>query len=310
MRVESVEIFDAETDVFDIGVKDNHNYFIYPPGRGGKPVLVHNCHNGASAEFARVIAQFRTEFKIGLSATPQRKDAKEVIVYNLLGPVVHETKTKSMVPQLLLTKTGLTFAATNGMRWTTIQNRIERNPQRLKLIVNRVVRDLKNKHMILIPVARVDVAKALSAAINKEVGENVASPFVGSMSKQERRSVIARARSYKLKVIVGQTTLLSVGLNIPRASALYIVTPSNNLPNAEQKYGRVLTPYEDKPQPIYRIFADNVGVCQRCFTSEYWGAINPLFRPKMSDETRNELISWMKGSPTNRIARRAPVRAF
>jgi len=123
-------------------------------------------------------------------------------------------------------------------------------------------------------------------AINKLAGKTVAGAFFGGVSKEERTNLIEKARKYKIKCLVGQAKLLSTGINIPRASAIYDVTLSSNKENCEQRVARILTPYEDKPQPLLRIFMDNTGVRRGCLRTEYWQCIKPKFNPiwKGSDQ--------------------------
>ena len=57
-------------EVYDLEVEDNHNYF-------AEGVLVHNCHMGNAICFARFIKALDTRYRLGLSATPKRKDCLE-----------------------------------------------------------------------------------------------------------------------------------------------------------------------------------------------------------------------------------------
>ena len=70
-KVKSIEVIGTyNEDVYDIEVEDNHNYF-------AEGVLVHNCHQGNAPCFAKFIKALDTKYRLGLSATPHRKDCLE-----------------------------------------------------------------------------------------------------------------------------------------------------------------------------------------------------------------------------------------
>jgi hypothetical protein len=89
--------------------------------------------------------------------------------------------------------------------------------------------------------------------------------------------------------------MLSEGINIPRASCIYQVTPSSNSPKAEQRFSRILTPWENKPTPVIRVFGDEMKVVRSCFRNEFWNVLWKLFRPVMTTETKDKLFDWMQG---------------
>ncbi|QBX06721.1 ATP-dependent helicase [Burkholderia phage BcepSaruman] len=259
-------------------------------------LLVDEIHTGAAPKYASVIAALNCEYKIGLSGTPNRKDGRYVLMRNLMGPVIADIKVERLRPHVRLVKTAYSQNTKGQVQWTRLVSGIENNPQRLKLIAEWAVKDANNGHMILIPMALTKPIKALVAAINKIAGAEIAKPFLGSgsMKKTDRDRILQEARQYKIKVLVGTTKLLTTGTNIPRASALYLLTPSSNMENAEQRGARVLTPFEGKPTPIWRIFLDNVGVSRRCLANEWWGCMKPKFKPVMTDKDEKMLLDYLK----------------
>ena len=130
-------------------------------------------------------------------------------------------------------------------------------------------------------------------AINKLRGKRIARPFYGGMNKDLRKLTIDQARKYITKVLVGNMRLVSTGINIPRASALYEVTPSANIPKAQQRFSRILTPYEGKPQPIIRYFLDDVDVRRTCIRMEFFSVLRPMFRPIISEKVLGALNEYM-----------------
>lgn len=252
-------------------------------------MVVDEVQFASAPEFASVINTFICRNKYGLSGTPERKDDQHWIAEKLVGKIFHETKAERLVPEVQVTWTAL--GGKMPSNWVYMVKKIESSPERLKLIAKQAIKDANAGHLVMIPFKRVDVIKALTQAINKMAGENIAGEFYGKT--KNRKQFIQDARDYKIKIIVGQMTLLSTGINIPRASCLYEVTPASNIPKAEQRFSRVLTPYDGKPHPMIRYFLDDVDVRRTCIRSEFFKCLWPMFRPKMSGKVKEEFFGYM-----------------
>ena len=257
-------------------------------------LLIDEVQAVGAKEFATVVSKIHTRYKIGVSGTPQRKDSKEYIIYSLLGPIFYENHVEKLRPRLEYVRTEL--AGKMPQTWTYMVNKVEEDPKRLKLIAETAIQDVRNKHLVFIPLGRVKVIKALVKAINIMCGKQIAAAFYGGITKEKRISVIQKARDYKYKIIVGNTRLLSTGINIPRASMLYQVTPSANLPKAQQRFARILTPYDGKPEPVFKYFLDDVDVIRSCMRKEHWQCVIPMFRPKMTGHVKETLEAYFKNS--------------
>lgn len=255
-------------------------------------LFVDEVHTGAAPKYAQVIAGLNCEYKIGLSGTPSRKDGRYVLMRNLMGPLVADIKVEKLRPHVRLVRTGFVAKYKGQVPWTRMVSSLEKDPRRLKLIAEWAVRDAKAGHMVLIPMAQVTPIKALVMAINALAGKTIAYPFIGTLKKIDRDNYLKWARQYKLKVLVGTTKLLTTGTNIPRASAMYDVTMSSNLENCEQRTARVLTPWDDKPTPILRIFLDDTNVRRNCLRNEFFNCVKPKFKPVLSAKDDLALKSY------------------
>ena len=249
-------------------------------------MIVDEIHTGAAPKYAKVIAALNVRYLIGLSGTPSRKDGRYVIMRNLVGPIIYEAKVEKLRPRARFVRTTYRFKGNGHVPWVRLVSNLENNPERLLLIAKWAVRDVKNGHMILIPMAQVKPIKALVLAINRLAGKEIAKPFIGSLKKLDRDNYLEWARTYKVKVLVGTHKLLSTGTNIPRASCLYDVSLNANKENCEQRTARVLTPWDDKPDPIVRYFLDDMQVRRRCLQMEWYTVVKPKFRPIIADSDK------------------------
>ena len=99
-RVESVEILEPdgfgrypqhcpEAFVYDIEVEGNHNFF-------ANNVLVHNCHRVGAALFSRAMGLIPAAYRIGLTATPRRKDGCWRLIQDHFGSDAVEAQGESL----------------------------------------------------------------------------------------------------------------------------------------------------------------------------------------------------------------------
>lgn len=244
-------------------------------------IVVDEIHTGAATKYARFLASMNAEYFIGLSATPSRKDMKYVLVKNILGDIIHEIKVDRLRPTVQLVKTKYKPTIKTSL-WTNMVTNMEVNKPRLNLIAKYAIKDVRDGHMVLIPMSRVKVIHRLVKLINEKAGKKIAVPFFGG-NKKLRPKYIELARKYKVKVIVGQAKLISTGVNIPRASAIYDTTLSANMENCQQRVSRILTAYKSKPNPLLRLFLDDSKVRKSTLSAEWWGCIYKEMKPIISE---------------------------
>ena len=255
-------------------------------------VITDEVHTSAADKYIRIISRINFDYGLGLSGTPSRKDSKYVLVENVLGPIVHEVVVKGERPEIRLTRTKYQKDYKGSVPWPRMVSSLENDKSRLKTIAQTAIKDVAAGHMLLIPMAGVKPIAKLVALINKLAGKELAFPFVGGLKKKDRDAYIQKAREYKIKILVGTAKILSVGINIPRASMLYELILSSNKENAEQRMRRVLTPMEGKPRPCIRYFLDDMNVRRNCMRTEYFQVMLPKMKPIISEKNEHELKSY------------------
>ena len=265
-------------------------------------VMIDEAHTSAADKYAVIASRLNCEYMIGFSGTPERKDQKDILVENIVGPVIYEMKTERVRPRVKLTRTGYAPPKRSGRGttpWAYIVSNMENDKKRIDRIAKQAIKDVADGHMVLIPVAQVKPIKMVVARINKLTNKTLAYEFTGSLKKNLRDEYIQKARDYKIKILVGTQKILSVGINIPRASMLYEVCMSANLPNCTQRLARVCTPHEDKPDPVVRYFLDDFSVRKNCLRQEFWQVMMPVFKPIIDEQTMTMMKAYLSGAKTN-----------
>lgn len=255
-------------------------------------IIVDEVQGAAALEFSRIVGSFNARYKFGLSGTPERKDTLESIIYKVFGKIFYEVKVERLRPRIQVVTPP--FVGKLPQNWTYAVGTLEKHPQRLKQIAEEAVKDVRDGHVVFIPLARIPVVKALTKAINMLAGQTIAAEFHGGTKKDVRKDIIDKARNRKIKVLVGNSRLLSTGINIPTASMLYQVSPSSNIPKADQRFSRILTPCEGKPQPTIKYWLDDIDLIRSCMRNEHFGCVVPRFKPMIDPRTRARLDDYFR----------------
>ena len=266
-------------------------------------VVVDEAHYTPALETSRVLSQFNSTYRIGLSGTVERKNTSEIqIAHDLLGPIIYRSVVERLRPKvhLVFSNVKIDLNGSGQRAFTGFVSRLEKHSKRVKLISKLAVDLVSKGHMILLPVTRVHSIKLYTDAINQLAEETLAYPFFGGLAKDKREKTIEMARQYKAKVLVGNIRLLSTGLNIPRASCIIDrVTVTSNIPTCDQRVSRILTPMEGKPQPLLVMILDDSDIMRSCLRNEWWQCIKPRHNPILASEDYKALAQYLSKKKTS-----------
>jgi superfamily II DNA or RNA helicase len=224
-------------------------------------LLADEAHVFAAPAPAGVVNGFHAKVKQGVTATPERKDQMEVGLYDVLGPVTAEGHAPQVPVTAYLIATGCAYPARRGLarrnEFGIIVNWLLKQPDRNDLIVDWLHTDIQNGRTILVLSDRVqwclDMAKRLT-----EEGVPSRAVIGGMTSKKGMKSrdgIIKAMMEGDIKIIFA-TQVFKQGVDIPILDTLYDTCPSSNLPQLQQKLGRIRRTREGKTSTIYRYFVD------------------------------------------------------
>ena len=223
-------------------------------------VTIDECSLCASPYYRKVVNKINSYYRLGVTATPLRKDELHVLSDEIIGPVTAVGKANSMVCRVTFVHTGHRVLPFSW--WTTFINRLCKNEKRNKLIIKYAIADVKAGHHVLIVSDRVNHIKYLAKALNSK---GITTGALHGQSDRDR--ILAQARRGTIKVTIASRKLAKFGLDVPMWSAYYNVCPMAFEENYYQECSRIRTPYEGKPQPIIRYFLDTghkaVYACKR-----------------------------------------------
>lgn len=218
------------------------------------------AHHAPAASFSKVLNYFPAKYRFGITATPKRKDKKEFLMYDVLGPVVSRILDEDLLRLKKITSAQAeqiptAFKSVLGVdQWVHVITAMVNDKDRNLLIINKVVEDWNAGHFILVLSDRVEHCRDLQKSLQIR-GMNV-KLLIGDISKEERESIRKQALNHKLDAIVG-TTVADEGLDIPTLSSLHLTTPANNEGRIKQRCGRIRRVHNDKTLvPVVRDYVD------------------------------------------------------
>lgn len=248
-------------------------------------LCIDEVHSAACPEFTKLINSLKMRVKLGCTGTIARKDKREILLYLTVGEVFSDIKAEQLQAKLLVQPTGIKskrkFSGRAG--FTYMCKFLAAHEKRNQLIIDWALKDLEAGHSIVIPLHFIEHVYEIVKRINAAVGYEVAAPFVGGGSKKNkdyRDKIKEQASKRKIRVVVGIRKLLQRGINIKPWSALYYVMPINNPPNWKQESSRILTPDDNKRQPIIRFFVDDgINMALTCFSNTWNQSLSFKHKP-------------------------------
>lgn len=214
-------------------------------------IIVDECHNIPAAQAYMVINRQAAKYRLGLSATLQRRDNLEFMIHAALGAVVAEVKADEVGAAVLpVTVSTLRYDLKgNPDSWAAFINLIEMDDARNCLLVASAIKSSRATGTAVLT-ATVSHAEKLHGLIQQQGVDTLL--LHGQLAKKEREQRMNDALNSSL--IVGTLSLLSEGIDWPHVgaivfAALVSASVDKATPSATrliQSIGRARRPYPGK----------------------------------------------------------------
>lgn len=223
-------------------------------------ILVDECHRIGARTWAPVPPLFTAKHRLGLSATPRRKDGADNVFLYHLGPVLFHAKEQRMKPTIKRVYTKFRLVQTPNFNprlapESLILRFLCANDQRNRRIVELLIEAVKAGRKVLVLSKRLNHLNRLEADFHRAWrDENLGAPvstgyYIGGMTEDQRYTA-----SFA-RVIFATAQFAAEGLDIPALDTLFLVNPMSDV---EQAVGRILRPFEGKKSPIVVDFRDDL----------------------------------------------------
>ena len=263
------------TDVYPICTLSSYQTYAHPNAREDLRsirdafgmVIIDEAHLAAAKEYARVVSNFNSWYRLPTTATPERKDGLHVALYDVVGPVVAVGEVEGLIPDVEIVWTG--YKVKDFSNWNTLLSRLSKDKTRNNLIVDNVLADVRDGHYVLVTTDKPDHGKELRRLIESK--SNVPVIDVFGDSKDNRDSIKRDINAGKYPIVVGQNRIIQKGWNVWQWSALHNTLPVANRHNYYQRFSRPRTkcpgcpgvredaclgPTCKKKKPVVKLYTD------------------------------------------------------
>lgn len=212
-------------------------------------VIVDECHALPSAQAFAIVNRLDARYKFGLSATPNRRDNLDFMIFLAVGPIAHEIKIESVGDAVLPVEVRaihIDCRLPEVGSWSKFVDALANQSERNALILLETLK-FAQKTGVAVLTSTVDHAERLAGLIGDD-----ALLLHGRLPKaeRERRMNIASGA----KIIVGTLSLLSEGIDLPHLGCVILASPVSAAVDREtpsairllQAIGRARRPYRGK----------------------------------------------------------------
>uniref|UniRef100_UPI00404807E8 TOTE conflict system archaeo-eukaryotic primase domain-containing protein n=1 Tax=Aliarcobacter sp. TaxID=2321116 RepID=UPI00404807E8 len=194
-------------------------------------IIVDECHHIPAITFEQIIKNFKGKYLLGLSATPNRKDELQPILYQQLGEISYEyKKKKTHTNKLQIIRTNFESNADN---YATIINELCLDDNRNNLIINAIKSNIERK--ILVLTDRIEHINSLEVLLKKENIDYIC--VHGSLNKKEQVENMNLVKSKSL--IIATTSYFGEGIDFPHLNTIMFATPISYYGRLIQYLGRI-----------------------------------------------------------------------
>ncbi len=231
-------------------------------------LIVDECHRCPSRTFTEAVTDFDSQYMLGLSATPWRRDNLSKLIFWHLGDIHHK------VDQSRLVKNGDVLSVEVVVRETNFEPYHDPVNEYSKMLTELTSDDTRN-HLIASDIAREAVnSKGICLVLSdrKKHCETLQAVLryrykitselmTGDLSDAQRKAVLDRLDQGQAKVLLATGQLMGEGFDRRDLSPLFLTTPVKFSGRVLQYLGRILRPAPGKKKArVYDYVDVNVAV--------------------------------------------------
>lgn len=224
-------------------------------------ILIDEVHEFGSREFSRILSCFNPSALCGLTATVKREDKAHFLLFDLVGPVVAEAKSKQMPPIVTFVATRVSAPQwvyrkkfPRHYQWGVTLKYLANSDQRYDTIIKWLHQDIEDGRVIACISERRAIPKEIFVRL-REQGYDVA--YVDGNTRNRER-IYNDVRNGTTQILCAGKVLNAM-VNIPSLDCIHVLTPLNSKTAIEQIYGRGSRWLEGKRRPLVRYYADQGG---------------------------------------------------
>lgn len=227
-------------------------------------IIIDEAHHASADTYQKVLSYFKPQFILGLTATPERSDDKDIL--EIFKNTAHKLDIQTAVEIGELVSVRCIRIHTNidltKVRFNSVQYNVRELeskifvPERNALIVDTLFNYVPTKRTVVF-CASVKHAEQIASMINERGHSAVA--VSGAMKSAERKEITDKFAKGEIKVLCA-CDLLNEGWDCPETEVLFMARPTMSKVLYTQQLGRGMRLCEGKDSLLVFDFVDNAGV--------------------------------------------------
>ena len=224
-------------------------------GRYGQ-VIIDECHHISAPRFEMVLDAARSKYILGLTATPDRQDGHQKIMFMLAGPVRHKVKAenKAQFERVVIVDRRVEPAPcfSDHPHISEVYRWLMENTSRNLRIIDDVAESIETKHHPLVLTERREHAERIARMLTNRGFDAIV--LRGAMRAGERKA--ANERLAKTQVVVATGKYIGEGFDLPRLDTLFLALPISWKGSLVQYAGRIHRESEGKTRVTVHDYVD------------------------------------------------------
>jgi len=217
-------------------------------------ILVDECHHMPSKMFRSVITKFRSYYLYGLTATPERKNNDEDLIFIYLGEILHEISKnfaeRASLGNKLKTKTSEKSKLDVIIRETDLTVPFKVKTDNFKILSKILIFD-SARNIQIVGDIKSETEKGLKCLVLTERREHVEVlsyylkreyeiiTLTGDLTDKQRREKIKQIESGNFQLLLATGQLIGEGTDFPNLDCLFLVYPFAFSGKLTQYIGRI-----------------------------------------------------------------------
>jgi superfamily II DNA or RNA helicase len=231
-------------------------------------LIVDECHRCPSRTFTEAVTEFDSQYMLGLSATPYRRDKLSKLIFWHLGDLHHKIDRKPLVASGDILSADVIIRDTDFVpyydpikEYSKMMSELTSDDKRNRLIASDIAHHAAtNKGICLALSDRKKHCETLQAILRYRFKLR-SELMTGDLSSVQRQSVLDRLNEGNIQVLLATGQLIGEGFDHRELSTLFLVTPIKFSGRVLQYMGRVLRPAKGKKKATIYDYVDvNVDV--------------------------------------------------
>lgn len=215
-------------------------------------IIVDECHHMPARMFRNVITKFNPYYLYGLTATPERKNNDEELIFIYLGEILHEIdkdfkqeisvnnaadQTASVKPKLIIRQTNLEVPfKVKTDNFQMLSKIIIFDSNRNSQIVDDIKIEANKGLKCLVLTERKEHVEVLSYYLKREY-ETIT--LTGDLTDKQKKEKVKQIESSNFQILLATGQLLGEGTDFPNLDCLFLVFPFAFSGKLIQYIGRV-----------------------------------------------------------------------